>query len=349
MEETHLEKAAHFFNQMKIIDPEKEFALKHTYAATYLMYGYAKDGMTKEAVSTYSYLKEAKARYDGKFWDEEWVAIAMGALVVAYIRELPIRNNDIKKAHKLYLEMKNIGNDKVVLESCGEAACLLATAYARNGESEKAQQLYNEVQNMGVAPDDMSEEAREYFFYFLLHSGRLDEFRVFLDFSVWDERIKRAAKKRMAVKLIISYCKAGRFEEGLQLCKSLENSSDIWIGAIKPLKECYLSSMGMKKLRKAAGQGDADAQHSLGCSYEKGYGVERDAAQAVKWWRRAAEQGSPGASFALGKALYFGLGVRKNRKKAVAFLQAAAQSLEEAARFLRENGLVRQCGETLPL
>ena len=42
---------------------------------------------------------------------------------------------------------------------------------------------------------------------------------------------------------------------------------------------------------KAAEQGDAEAQTSLGLMYDNGKGVPQDYAEAVKWYRKAAEQG----------------------------------------------------------
>ena len=54
-----------------------------------------------------------------------------------------------------------------------------------------------------------------------------------------------------------------------------------------------------KWYRKAAEQGDADAQFLLGVMYHEGHGVERSDAEAAKWWRRAAEQGDDNAKQAL--------------------------------------------------
>lgn len=42
---------------------------------------------------------------------------------------------------------------------------------------------------------------------------------------------------------------------------------------------------------KAAAQGDAEAEFSLGVLYATGRGVARDDAQAVNWYRKAAEHG----------------------------------------------------------
>ncbi|MBP3431190.1 MAG: sel1 repeat family protein, partial [Barnesiella sp.] len=42
---------------------------------------------------------------------------------------------------------------------------------------------------------------------------------------------------------------------------------------------------------KAADQGDATAQTSLGVAYCRGEGVSQDYTQAFYWWRKAAEKG----------------------------------------------------------
>ena len=52
--------------------------------------------------------------------------------------------------------------------------------------------------------------------------------------------------------------------------------------------------------RKAAAQGQADAQYNLGGMYAKGEGVPQDHAQAMDWYRKAAEQGYAAAQFNLG-------------------------------------------------
>jgi Sel1 repeat len=46
------------------------------------------------------------------------------------------------------------------------------------------------------------------------------------------------------------------------------------------------------QLRKAADQGEAVAQASLGWRYDQGRGVAKDDAEAVRWYREAADQGN---------------------------------------------------------
>jgi hypothetical protein len=49
----------------------------------------------------------------------------------------------------------------------------------------------------------------------------------------------------------------------------------------------------------AAKQGDAEAQYRLGVLYDKGIGVKKDKAEAVRWYRRAAGRGHAKAQDAL--------------------------------------------------
>ncbi|MEW6560686.1 MAG: tetratricopeptide repeat protein, partial [Pseudomonadota bacterium] len=61
--------------------------------------------------------------------------------------------------------------------------------------------------------------------------------------------------------------------------------------------------------RKAADQGDADAQYNLGVMYANGQGVPQDYAQAASWFRKAADQGYAAAQNNLGIMYANGQGV----------------------------------------
>ena len=56
--------------------------------------------------------------------------------------------------------------------------------------------------------------------------------------------------------------------------------------------------------RKAAEQGDVDAQNKLGHCYYNGNGVSQSYVEAAKWYRKAAEQGDVNAQFNLGCCYY---------------------------------------------
>ena len=69
-------------------------------------------------------------------------------------------------------------------------------------------------------------------------------------------------------------------------------------------------------LRIAAELGYAEAQYRLALGYSYGLGVERNDAEAVKWYRKAAEQGIAEAQFKLGVCYADGRGVRPDYTEA---------------------------------
>ena len=64
-----------------------------------------------------------------------------------------------------------------------------------------------------------------------------------------------------------------------------------------------------KWFRRAAEQGNEDAQEFLGSLYDEGWGIPEDDKEAVKWYRRAAEQGRKSAQVFLGLKYAYGNGV----------------------------------------
>jgi Sel1 repeat len=85
------------------------------------------------------------------------------------------------------------------------------------------------------------------------------------------------------------------------------------------------SSDDVASIRKAAEQGDADAQAKLGSSYYIGQGVPRNYSQAFYWYSKAAEQGDPLAQSNLGVMYHNGQGVPQDDAKAVAWSHKAAE------------------------
>jgi TPR repeat protein len=84
-------------------------------------------------------------------------------------------------------------------------------------------------------------------------------------------------------------------------------------------------------VRKAAEQGDANAQFKLGFDYANGEGVPHDYTQAALWWRKAAEQGNGGAQYNLGWLYEYGHGVPQDYSEAVVwYRKSAEQGLADA-------------------
>lgn len=84
--------------------------------------------------------------------------------------------------------------------------------------------------------------------------------------------------------------------------------------------------------RKAAEQGDARALNMLGVVYQAGRGVPQDYGEAVKWYRHSAEKGNANAQFNLGLMYEKGQGVAPDRAEAGKWFTKAAEQGHAAAR-----------------
>jgi len=82
--------------------------------------------------------------------------------------------------------------------------------------------------------------------------------------------------------------------------------------------------------KPGAEKGDADAQYLLGLFYATGQGVEKDYAEAIRWYRKAADQGLASAQLNLGVAYDIGQGVEKDYVEAYAWLNLAAKTAADA-------------------
>ena len=84
---------------------------------------------------------------------------------------------------------------------------------------------------------------------------------------------------------------------------------------------------------RAALQGHAEAQFSLGVSYDLGKGVDQSYENAVEWYTKAAEQGHRGAQDRLGDLYSSGNGVPQSYEKAVEWYTKAAEQGDIDAQF----------------
>ena len=62
----------------------------------------------------------------------------------------------------------------------------------------------------------------------------------------------------------------------------------------------FAADESVSVLRARAARNDVSAQVALGDLYDKGKGVLKDMADAMKWDRKAAEKGEPAAQASLG-------------------------------------------------
>lgn len=96
-----------------------------------------------------------------------------------------------------------------------------------------------------------------------------------------------------------------------------------------------------------ANQGCAIEQTKLGMMYYTGKGVpKRDYAKAAKWFRKAAEQGDAQAQYMLGQMNIHGQNIPRNCKEAKKWLQmAAVQGYVQAQYWF---GMMYVVGEGVP-
>jgi len=97
-----------------------------------------------------------------------------------------------------------------------------------------------------------------------------------------------------------------------------------WLGGSCPRRDWSKSTT--EQLKAVADAGDADAQAALGDAYYNGSsGLASDNAQAVAWYRKAAEQGSADGQASLGMMYLFGEGVADDDAEAVKWARKAAE------------------------
>jgi len=104
-------------------------------------------------------------------------------------------------------------------------------------------------------------------------------------------------------------------------------------------------------LRRAAEQGNAEAQFWLGNAYEQGRIGTTDYGQAFKWLRKAAEQGHPDAQFSLAQMYEDGEFVSQNYTLAAKWYRKAAEhvpNLGGAGEGRNSLGLLYMDGSGVP-
>jgi uncharacterized protein len=93
-------------------------------------------------------------------------------------------------------------------------------------------------------------------------------------------------------------------------------------------------AVAVRWLRRAAEQGNAEAEGMLGAMYNDGKGVPEDYSQSTRWSRKAAEQGKALAQKDLADLYYAGLGVPKDDDEATRWYRKAAEQGNAEAQAL---------------
>ena len=90
-------------------------------------------------------------------------------------------------------------------------------------------------------------------------------------------------------------------------------------------RQANIRQIDIQELHKIAERGDAKAEFLLGEYCHVGVGVEKDFAEAVKWYRKAAEQWYAPAQYELGKCYEKGEGVEQDYIEAFKWFHEAAE------------------------
>ncbi|MBI3453859.1 MAG: sel1 repeat family protein [Rhodospirillales bacterium] len=91
--------------------------------------------------------------------------------------------------------------------------------------------------------------------------------------------------------------------------------------------------------RPLAERGDIRSQFNMGMMYERGFGVEKNEAEAARWYRRAAEQGYAFAQHSLGLLYAEGRGMPHDAVQALFWLGRAAATYPSGGRKLEAEML----------
>lgn len=162
---------------------------------------------------------------------------------------------------------------------------------------------------------------------------------------VWMEKAAKQGDSTAQFNLAMMYAKGDGVEQNLieadrliRLAASQGNTRAIQtleqadsLGA-KPLKPSAVQQV-LPAIRKAAENGNAEAQCNLGLMYAKGDGVPKSGEKALLWLSQSAEQNYTHAEFALGILYLTGDGIPRDVSEAAKWLRIAAKKDHPDAQF----------------
>jgi uncharacterized protein len=103
-----------------------------------------------------------------------------------------------------------------------------------------------------------------------------------------------------------------------------------WAGPLEDAKSAYDKgdySTALSLWRPLAEEGNAEAQRFIGILYENGHAVPRDGRQAVEWFRKAAAQGDAQAEYRLGARFVSGSdGLPEDAAQGLALMERAGEN-----------------------
>ncbi len=104
---------------------------------------------------------------------------------------------------------------------------------------------------------------------------------------------------------------------------------DVRAASYEEGKQAYLAKdyeLALAILKPLAENGDSQAQITLGVMHDFGYGVDKDATEAMRWYIKAAEQGIPVIQHDVGVKYFEGQGVKQDYSRAAYWWEQSASS-----------------------
>jgi hypothetical protein len=106
-----------------------------------------------------------------------------------------------------------------------------------------------------------------------------------------------------------------------------------------------VSQMTVAELQTTANQGNDQAMVRLGLFYDVGRGgVMQDTNEAIKWYRKAANDGNADGQFTLGYCYFIGRDVNQNFPEAIKWFVLAANAGQPKAQMLLGESYARGLG-----
>ena len=142
----------------------------------------------------------------------------------------------------------------------------------------------------------------------------------------------------LATNQFFAACREGRYEDAAKLMASVDVERPSVQAAIGRMFEMgngvdRNDAEAVRWYRMATEKGNARALNNLGTMYYDGRGVEKNPAVAVEFFMRASERGNILAPRNIGNAYYYGVGVESNHVEAAKWYRMAAEKGEAVAQY----------------
>jgi TPR repeat protein len=160
---------------------------------------------------------------------------------------------------------------------------------------------------------------------------------IFTNIGIFDlNRKMRTMKNLLLITFLICLSKPVSAQENCKESKYLDGAINGSASEQFLMGYCWETNKNYTEAfvwyRKAAEQGGADAQYTLGIMYANGKGVPQNDTEAIAWYRKAAEQGLAAAQYNLGIMYGNGQGVPQSHEKCYIWSSlASANGIEKGA------------------